>query len=195
MTTPTLLDELAIAPAVATRTINVLALDFSLTATGAAGNARGGWTATIKPPVKLRGHERLAHIRGEILDRHLLGIDVLAVEGPSYGSQGGQGHHEAAGLWWLVTHYAWAAGIPIVVIAPTSLKKYLAGKGNAKKDDMVRQATRAFPWFNGGNDEADAIGLAAMTADHYGAPLIAVPAVNRTALDAVQWPDLRAGVS
>ena len=38
------------------------------------------------------------------------------------------------------------------------------------------------------NNEADALVLAAMGADHLGAPLVDLPQTHRAALDAVQWP-------
>jgi hypothetical protein len=49
-------------------------------------------------------------------------VDPGVVEGPrpvDYGNQGGEGrqsgHHERAGLWWLVTHALWKRGIDYAV--------------------------------------------------------------------------------
>jgi hypothetical protein len=168
----------------------VLGIDLSLSCTGVAGNAGGGWAHVIKPPAKLRSHDRMAYIRGAIIDRYTPGVDVVAIEGPSYGSQAGQaGHHERAGLWWLVTHYLWAAEIPTVVVPPKSLKKYATGLGNAGKDLVLTEVVRRFAWFRGDNNAADATVLAAMAADRAGTPMAAMPATHRVALDAVQWPD------
>jgi hypothetical protein len=152
--TATLFDP-AIAPAATATPPVVLGLDLSLSSTGVAGNAGGGWADVIKPPAKLRGHERMAYIRGAILDRYIPGVTLVAVEGPSYGNQGAQrqaGHHERAGLWWLLTHYLWAADVPTIVVPPASLKKYATGKGNAGKDDVLREVVRRFPWFQGDNN-------------------------------------------
>jgi hypothetical protein len=40
------------------------------------------------------------------------------------------------------------------------------------------------------DNEADALWLAAMAADHYGCPLVAMPQAHRAALEAVTWPAL-----
>ena len=73
----------------------VLGIDLSLTCTGLAGP---GWTDTIKPHPKMRGTARMMFLRSTLLDRYLNGLDLVAIEGPSYGSQAGQsGHHERAG--------------------------------------------------------------------------------------------------
>jgi Holliday junction resolvasome RuvABC endonuclease subunit len=184
------------APATARTSATVLGLDLSLTATGVAGNAGGGWATVIKPPAKLRGHERMAYIRGQILDLHLPGVDLVAIEGPSYGSQAGQaGHHERAGLFWLVTHYLWAEGRPFAVIPPATVKKYATGRGNAGKDDIMREVARRFPWFGGDNNAADATVLAAAAAEHLGVPMVLMPADRRAALAAVDWPELRWGAA
>jgi Holliday junction resolvasome RuvABC endonuclease subunit len=73
------------------------------------------------------------------------------------------------------------------------VKKYLTGKGTAGKDEVMMAVARRFAWFDGDNNEADALGLAAATADHYGAPMVAMPALNRTALAAVTWPEFGTG--
>lgn len=40
------------------------------------------------------------------------------------------------------------------------------------------------------NNQADALVLAAMGADHYGTPLVELPKAHREALEKVAWPDL-----
>lgn len=175
--------------------MKVLGVDLSLTCTGIAGD---GWTDTVKPPAKLRGHERLHHIRNTLVDRYLAGVTLVVVEGPSYGNQGSsrqQGHHERAGLWWIVTHTLWTRGTPFAVAPPAARAKYATGKGNAGKADVVREVTRRFPWFRGGEDEADALVLAALGADWLGAPMVAMPALHRAALTGCDWPNLDADVA
>lgn len=168
-------------------TPTAIGLDLSLTGTGVAGSA--GWTHVIRPPKALRGHQRLQHVRDAILEAIPTGVTLVVVEGPSYGSQGGQaGHHERAGLWWFVTHSLWKRDVAYAVASPAARAKYATGKGNAGKADVVREVTRRFDWFVGGEDEADALVLAAMGADRLGHPIAAMPAVNRKALDAVCWP-------
>lgn len=165
----------------------VIGLDLSLTATGVASSV--GWTEAVRIPG--RGHNRLDAIRAAVLCLVPVNVDLVVVEGPSYGNQGQQrqsGHHERAGLWWLVTHTLWKRGIDYAVASPAARAKYATGKGNAGKADVVREVTRRFDWFAGGEDEADALVLAAMGADWLGHPIAAMPATHRTALANVQWP-------
>lgn len=175
----------AVVPAGPGSTFTVLGLDLSLTATGAAGNAGGGWATTIGPG-KRKGHDRLAFILGEIRDSYLPGVDYIAVEGPAFGAKG-SAYHQLAGQWWLVNHMLWTLDLPVVVISPTTVKKYLTGKGGANKDLVMLEVARRFPWFQGDNNAADATGLAAMVSDHFGTPMATMPALNRTALDTVEW--------
>lgn len=167
-------------------TPRVIGADLSLTSTGIASNA--GWTETLKPPAKLRGHERMAWLRERILN-HTRGADLVVVEGPSYGSQSGQaGHHERAGLWWLVTHAWWKADQRFAVAPPKSVKKFATDNGNAGKDAMLLAAARRFPNFDGDNNACDALWLAALGAEHLGVPMVAMPQAHRVALAGVAWP-------
>lgn len=161
----------------------VVGLDLSLSSTGVAGE---GWTDTIKPGDKLRGVRRLTWIRQRILD-HVRGAELVVVEGPSFGSIG-KGQHERGGLWWMVAMTLHSHDIPYAVVPPATLKQYATGKGTAGKDTMILAAARRYPWFDGGNDEADALFLAAMGADHLGTPWTSMPAANRAALAKAQWP-------
>jgi crossover junction endodeoxyribonuclease RuvC len=173
----------------------IVGLDLSLSATGIACIL--GSTATTRHlKVPGTGHERMERILAEIA-RVVSLADVVAVEGPSYGSgtKGRQsGHHERAGLWWLVTHTLLrASGTPFAVIPPASAKKYASGKGNCGKADMLIAAVRRMPGVDVKDDnEADALWIASMAADRYGCALVAMPQANRAALEAVEWPGLAA---
>jgi len=167
----------------------VVGLDLSLTSTGWARINTTTETGRITP--KGTGHDRLGHILEDIF-RIVFDADLITVEGPSFGS--GQairqnGHHERAGLWWLVTHHLWVVGVPFAVIPPATLKRYATGKGNATKDAVLAAAIRRYPQVGfDGNDQADALILAAMGADHLGQPIATMPGVQRAALNAVEWP-------
>lgn len=174
----------------------VIGLDLSLTATGLAVidgyNGSGtGSTQVVSAERGQTGHRRLAYLSGYILGvaEGYEEIPLVVVEGPSFGSTAGQrGHHERAGLWWLVTQQLWQARIPTAVVPPASLKRFATGKGNANKDQVLLATARRFPYFVGGNDEADALWLAAMGADHLGHPIVAMPEAHRAALAGVTWP-------
>jgi crossover junction endodeoxyribonuclease RuvC len=171
----------------------VLGLDLSLTSTGVAAPT---WTYALKPAPALRGTDRMLWFRRQIFDDAIspsTALTLVAMEGPAYGATGGQkGHHERAGLWWLVRCMLAGVDVPVAVIPPASLKLYATGKGNAGKDEILMAAARRFDWFAGGNDEADALWLAAMAADHLGTPPVVMPAAHRAALAKVEWPDVPA---
>lgn len=172
----------------------VVGLDLSLTSTGVARIVDGKAAVGRVRPKNIDGHERLEFIREDVAgwvyeDGQAPGLVVI--EGPSYGSPSGsqRGHHERAGLWWLVTQDLWMSGVRVAVVPPTQLKTYATGKGNAGKDDVLTAVVRRFPDVAvRGNDDADALVLAAMGADHLGQPLVTMPAEHRKALAKVEWP-------
>jgi Holliday junction resolvasome RuvABC endonuclease subunit len=163
-----------------------IGLDLSICCTGIAGN---GWTDTIAPSKKLAIHERIDHIVSTLFDRFLAGVDLVALEGISMASH--DTNRQIAGLNWIVRHELWKRGVPFASVPPSTLKQFVTGKGNASKADVVREVTRRFTWFEGGEDEADAVGLAALAAERLGAPFAFVPKAQRDAAMAkVVWPDL-----
>lgn len=164
----------------------VIGLDLSLTSTGVAGST---WTEKIKPTAKLRGHERLDWILGRISE-FTRGADMVVVEGPSFGSVG-SGQHERGGLWWSATRQLWRANVATAVMPPTNLKQFITGKGSSGKDDVLREVTKRFPWFTGGNDEADALVLCAAGHAWLGEPIVALPEASKKALVKCQWPEDR----
>lgn len=162
----------------------VVGLDLSLTSTGYATRLA---TSLIKPTA-VTGTElgprfaRLRTIKTRVLE--LLVEDaptLVVVEGPSHGSKGGH-EHERGGLWWRILEAVDEAGIQVLVATPTMIKKYATGKGNAEKDDVLVQAVRRFDWFEGKNDEADALWACAMGYELIGRPIVDVPKLNVEAL-------------
>lgn len=181
-------------------TIAVVGLDVSLRATGVASDVFSG----VWQP-KCFAAPRLAFYRHQLrtlLDAHDRLPDIVAIEGPSYASQNSQAHSlgKAVGVIELVL---FDYRVPVVTIAPNSMKLYATGAGNADKDRVLSAAV-----LHAGrpmtNDEADAWWLRAMALDYYGAPLVKVPAKQRAALTAIvratkgrpahpaiDWPKLR----
>lgn len=171
--------------------MKVIGLDLSLASTGIAiaDEATNHSAYTIKP--KETGHERLARLIRAVMTE-ACDADLVVIEGPAYGSQGNgerqKGHHERAGLWWLVAQALWDESIPYAVVPPSVLKSYVTGKGNANKDAMMLATARRFDSFSGDNNAADALWLAAAGAEHFGHPLVQLPQAQRDALAKVQWP-------
>lgn len=165
----------------------VLGLDLSLTAAGYACPTCG--TGVIR--FKGRGMERLAHITREVLGhalQHPDRADVAILEGYFIGIQGGA-VIQLAELGGIVRLALWEAGVPFVVIPPSTLKKFATGKGVATKDKMLAAAIRAFGFQGDENNEADAHLLAATGNAHYDNHL-GMHAYQVDALKKVEWPEL-----
>ena len=166
--------------------MNIVALDLSLTGTGISNN---GVTSTVK--TKLTDEARLSFIYDAIWDHCWPKTpDLIVMEGLAYSSVMGKAT-ERAGLWWIVKMGFWHRDVPVAVITPNARAKFATGKGNSGKDEVMLAAALTYPEANiKNNNEADAQILYAMAKDHYGEPLVPLPALNKKALDAVQWPDL-----
>jgi crossover junction endodeoxyribonuclease RuvC len=181
--------------------LNVVGIDPSLTGTGLAVIRPGGLVATDTITTELRSHSRLTHIVDEIRQTAVTAgrwgpADLVVIEGPSYGNQGTgrqSGHHERAGLWWLITHMLWQSNVPYAVVPPASRCRYATGKGNAAKDQVLAAVIRRFGDVAevSDNNQADALVLAAMAADHLGQPLVTMPVAHVEALVKVTWPEAR----
>jgi hypothetical protein len=150
--------------------VRVGGLDLALTASGLAVIDGGSASVVkLKPPGKLKGHSRLQWWSEQIAE-WAADLDLIAIEGPSYGSPGEQ--HSTG---------------TVAVIPPACLKKYATGSGAADKFRVFAAARDRYPGATGvtGPDEADALVLAAMFADYAGVPLAPVPAAQRAVLSSV----------
>jgi|SRR5690554_1256851 len=171
--------------------MKAVGLDLSLVSTGVAAVVPAGtWTTVVRVPTELPTMDRLRQIRQRVMDL-ARGADLVVVEGLALHSQTGQ-HLTRAGLWHLVMERVDAAGIPWAQVPPASLKRYATGRGNAPKDQVLAAVLARFGVTTArGHDEADALILAAMGADHMGSPVVTMPPRHRDALRAVAWPDGR----
>lgn len=169
----------------------ITGLDLSLTDTGVAVYQPGEpvHLRRVRPPAKMRGHERLAYLYNGI---RLLawGSSRITVEGPAYGMNNNK-THEMAGEWWIVLHVLWKDNpqAQVVVVQPPTLKKYISGKGSGiEKDAVLAHVIHRYGHVAevSNNNTADALGLLAMTMDVLGEPFAVVPQVNRSVLD--KWP-------
>lgn len=172
----------------------VTGLDLSLTSTGWATvtdagdittgriQSKGTKTATLRDR-----RERLADLAWKISEA-ASDADLVVVEGPSFGQLRQSGQHDRAGLWWLALDAIWQV-CTVVEVPPASVKKYATGKGNADKDTVLLAVARRFPHVDlTGNDEADALILAAMGARHLGTPIDDMPLTHTMAMSKVAWP-------
>lgn len=135
--------------------------------------------------------ERLAVLTRRIVVSIPLTADLVAIEGPSFGQSRQSGEHDRAGLWWLVVSAMRRQGVRVVEIPPATVKTYATGKGNAPKDHVLAAVVRRYPDVDvAGNDQADALVLAAMAARHLGSPIDDMPKDHLRAMDKVAWPQL-----
>lgn len=169
---------------------NVVGLDLSLTATGVArtdGSPGGAECFVVKSKGSLNDTlaqraERLSNLDGDI--RYLIPAGaVIGIERPSFGSTTGS-HHDRSGLWWIVVS-ALAPYHRIIEISPAQVKKYVTGKGNASKDEVMLAAAKRYPEFSiVDNNTADAVAIAAMVSRLVGLPLEeSLPQANLAALE------------
>lgn len=148
---------------------------------------------TADPYPHLRNRLRTIVARVLRAGRFERGADELTLwvlEGPSFGSEGQQ-THTRAGLWHVLYNQLALDGL-VAVVPPSTLKSYVAKKGNAGKLAMMEAAVgRAFPGvdFRGDDNLVDAYGLAAMGCRELGYPVEPSPQrINPGALAAVRWP-------
>lgn len=177
----------------------VVGVDLSLTSTGLARIHSDGRVEVARHRTKPTGDDirsrslRLRRIAATVT-RSCAGASLVCIEGPTYGMKGEQGAHDRAGLWWLVAARLDAMDIPVVEVSPTTVKVYATGKGggpDASKDAVLAAVIRRYidRVEVSGNDEADALILAAMAARHLGFPVErSLPQTHLRALLAVRWP-------
>lgn len=182
--------------------MRIIGLDLSLTATGVAiitdgtaGVPRATKTHTITSAGAKDATltDRLRRL--DLIERRILECidheppDLIVIEQPAFSRTTGH-HHDRSGLWWRIVSVCEFSLGPVVEVTPSGLKKYVTGKGNAGKDEVLLAVARRFPDIGvANNNEADALVLAAMGADHLGQPLVTMPAAHRAALTAVRWPE------
>lgn len=171
-----------------------LGVDPSLTSTGYA------WapdrTGRFCPSGSVaKGLPRLRWLRDctAALVEHLLphGLVMVVMESPAYHRAQGNGWHEQAAGWFYVLDGLSQHEVQVALVNPSHLKMYLTGHGSGAGTDkpaMVAAARDRLGYRGTSNDEADALGLAAMGLDHLGLPLAVLPQAHRRALAGVTWP-------
>lgn len=164
----------------------VVGLDLSWTGTGMADNQ--GRARVFKTEAKHYPDQwaRLAAIREEVR-RFVIGDgegygawslrppELVVVESPAFSAQG-SAVVDMGGLWWTVTLELrdWMpAGVwPLVTCSPGTLKMFAAGKGTAKKPEVVAAVARREPDLEIRDDNVpDACVLRALGAAVLGYPV------------------------
>jgi len=164
--------------------ITIVGIDPSLTATGVAFTVPAA-TATDTVKTNLRGMARLNYIATEAAS-YAVGADLVAIEGYAYGRPNQAAHlGELGGV---IRLTLWRAGIRYVDVPPACVKKYATGRGNATKPDVRMAVFKRYGHDIADDNQCDAFVLMAMALHASGHPLEQVPALNRSALDKIDWP-------
>ncbi len=87
-------------------------------------------------------------------------IDIAVIEGLAFMVKNATSLTQLAGLNYFVRSMLWADGIPFVIVAPTSLKKFIAGNGAVKKDVILMEIFKKYNETIFDDNVADAYGLA-----------------------------------
>lgn len=92
---------------------------------------------------------------------NIVSLGGFNIEGLSFASSG-HSILELAGLHYSVRHFFYKNNISFNIVPPTSLKKFVSGKGNVKKEVMLKEVYKRWNVDFNDNNLADAYGLARM---------------------------------
>lgn len=108
----------------------------------------------------------------------------VVIEAPSLASRNAGSAHDRSGLWWSMFARLAGMGCTVLPVPPSNRAKYATGRGNAPKDAVMLAAAKRYPQAPiTGNDEADAVILAAIGARLAGHPI--EDSLPKTHLDAL----------
>lgn len=176
---------------------NLVGLDISLTSTGISTWA-GESNVFTQPSEFSHPIDRYRFIRSsiaEVLSQDILHegeVPVVAIEGYAFSKRSSHAHAQGE-LGGIVRLWLRENSFPYVEVPPMNLKKFVTGKGNATKSDMVSSVTlrTGVEWAGkGSEDRVDAWGLRQMLLAHHDSPEYAWPAKNMEALDKIDWDAL-----
>lgn len=137
----------------------MLAIDPSLTCSGYAYWHEDQLAVGRIMPKSLRGVQRLKFIKGTFTQ--LVGRaepEILVLEGYSMGSRTGKTFDigELGGMFKLEADYH---GMTTLIVSPSTLKKWVTGKGNADKKQMKAAVRKRWKYDFKSDDECDAVAL------------------------------------
>lgn len=180
--------------------MRVLGIDVSLTCTGVGILDYGDpvWARTEIVESKgrradtLRDRDaRLEAIADEVLVYAAPTTALAVIESGAFSRVGGSGWDRAA-LWWRIVHRLHRRDIPVVGVAPTTLKKWATNSGRADKSDVAVAVARLWPMVEAdSNDGWDALALAHMGGQALGWPLPS-RAHHAASVARVEWGDIPA---
>lgn len=141
---------------------NILAIDQSLTNSGIAISEQRDPTSvsisSIKPHKDKRGIERLMIIEATLLDLfNQYKISVVIMEDYAYGKVNGMA---ASGeLGGIIKRACFLIDLPCITMPINSHKKFTTGKGNSKKNLMLKAVFQAYNIDLDDDNQADAVSI------------------------------------
>ncbi|MGW4123652.1 hypothetical protein [Nocardia sp. NPDC004711] len=135
--------------------------------------------------------ERLRSLRDRTMNRVPRDAELVVLEGPALGVRG-PGQHDSAWYRGKLYDACAALGIPVLVCPPTSRAKWATDNGHASKVDVAVAISKLWPHAEfRGDDQADALCLASIGAQHLGLPVpYRVLERHKLAICKLEWPDL-----
>lgn len=181
----------------------IIGVDQSLTSTGVAVVEGGRFVSVerVRPKMKAKldgmakreaEHVRLEEILQAIRTHTLTASHqpIVGLEGPAMGIKGAA-VVQIFGLYILLKQELYRMGVPYYVVPPSTVKLYATGNGAAGKDDVLSAMVRRHPGVDfSGNDQADAMAIAAIGARHYSLPVETSTAYMARAMEKMEWPDV-----
>lgn len=141
--------------------MTIFALDPSLTCSGFSYEVGGTvYTGTVRTR-DLRGPERLDYIVDSVGKTlaSIGGVSLVVIEGYAMGVTKGGRSFDIGELGGVLKHHFWGKGLDVLVVPPTVLKVFSAGKGNAKKPEVIAAVASIWGYDIRSHDEADAFVL------------------------------------
>lgn len=167
-------------------------LDFSLSATGWYVIDAKGWRGgVISPPDKMVGVQRLdfldRSLRATLASELTSGENVAVCIEDCFVSSNGKVTIALAQWQGLARTTLWRAGLGFFVASPITLKQFVTGDTNAKKEHVMLSLFKTWGKEIRDNNEADACGLALIAQAKSGVPIRALSAVQKKSVERVFW--------
>jgi len=147
-----------------------MGIDLSLVETGIVCLENGEITQRLlikSKPSDEKEIERIQKIARQVTESILsYKPDLIVVEGLSYGSKNTTSLCQLAKLNFSVEIFCYQMGHPYLMVPPTTLKKFITGKGNAKKELMLLRIYKRYGIEFENNNLADAYALCRLGEDY-----------------------------
>lgn len=113
---------------------------------------------------------------------------LFVIETPAFLAKSSTLDKMFGGWWLLVDHVSrYARADPLLRVTPQQVKKYATGGGRANKDEVLAAVIRRYPDVPvAGNDQADALVLAAIGAGVFGEPFETMTKFQQEVVEAVR---------